>query len=68
MIIWYRKFRALDPRTRMWIGLGIIGYSGIGILVSNGAEKHFGMVATEEDKQRLRKAVPKIATVDRGRD
>ena len=52
----------------MWIGLGIIGYSAIGILVSNGAEKQFGMVASEEDKQRLRKAVPKIATLDRGRD
>ena len=49
----------------MWIGLGIIVYSGIGIFVSNGAEKHFGMVPTEEDKERLKKAIPKITTVDR---
>ena len=52
----------------MWIGLGIIVYSGIGILVSNGAEKQFGMVASEEDQQRLRKAIPKITTLDKERD
>lgn len=49
----------------MTIGLGIIGYSVIGLLISNGAEKRFGMVASEEDKERLRKAIPKITTVDR---
>lgn len=49
----------------MWIGLGIIGYSGVGILLSNGAERHFGMVPTEEDRERLRKAIPKITTADR---
>lgn len=65
---WCRKFLTLEPRTRIWIGLGIIGYAGIGTVLSNGAEKQFGMVATEEDKERLRKAVPRITTVDRDKD
>lgn len=59
-----RKFLNLSPRTRMLIGLGIVGYSGIGMLVSNGLEKQFGMVASEEDKERLRKVIPKITTLD----
>ena len=49
----------------MLIGLGIIGYSGMGILVSNGAEKRFGFVANEEEKERLRSFIPKITTIDR---
>ena len=49
----------------MLIGLGIIGYSGTGILISNGAEKRFGFVASEEDKERLRRIIPKITTIDR---
>lgn len=49
----------------MFIGVGVIVYSGVGIVVSNGAERRFGMVPTEQDKERLRKAIPKITTVDR---
>ena len=49
----------------MWVGLGCIAWSGIGILISNSAEKSFGMVPTEEDKERLRKAMPKITVVER---
>lgn len=49
----------------MLIGLGIIGYSGLGILISNGAEKRFGFVANEEEKERLRRIIPKITTIDR---
>ena len=60
-----RSFRNLQPRTRMLIGLGIIVYSGVGILVSNGAERRFDMVPSEEDKERLKRAIPKITTVDR---
>ena len=49
----------------MLIGLGIIGYSGMGILISNGAEKRFGFVASEDEKERLRRMIPKITTMDR---
>ena len=63
-----RKFHSLQPRTRMLIGLGAIGYSALGIAVSNGAEKHFDMVATEEDKERLRRAIPKITTLVRDKE
>ncbi|CAF9913641.1 MAG: hypothetical protein HETSPECPRED_001617 [Heterodermia speciosa] len=64
MSLW-QKFLNLRPRTRMLIGLGIIGYSGMGILISNGAEKRFGFVANEEEKDRLRRIIPKIRTIDR---
>ena len=49
----------------MLIGLGIIGYSGMGIVISNGAEKRFGFVASEEEKERLRRIIPKFTTIDR---
>ena len=42
-----------------------MAWSGVGILISNGAEERLGLVPTEEDKERLRKALPKITVVER---
>ena len=43
----------------------MIAYSTLGNVISDQAEKHFGMVANDDDKERLRKAIPKITTIDR---
>lgn len=60
-----RKYRGLSPKTRLLIGGGIMAYAVLGLLVSDEAEKKFGMVPTEEDKKELKSWVPKVTMVDR---
>lgn len=61
-----RSYRALAPRTRVLIGLGIMAYAGAGLLASDKAEQAFGYTPSEEDKARLREAVPRVHMVERG--
>lgn len=60
-----RKYRSLAPRTRVLIGVGIMGYAGLGLLLSDTAEEKFGLVPTEKDKEELDRIIPKIKLVDR---
>ena len=62
-----RSYRLLSTRTRLIIGVGIMTYAGFGILVSDKAEQVFGFVPTEQDKQRLQEAIPKVHALDRER-
>lgn len=64
MSIW-QKYRSLAPRTRVLIGVGIMGYAGLGLLLSDTAEEKFGLVPTEKDKEELDRIIPKIRLVDR---
>ena len=41
-----------------------MGYAGFGILMSDQAEKIFGMVPTEQDKERLKEVIPRIVIVE----
>lgn len=61
------SYRALSMRTRLLIGGGIMAYAAFGLLVSDKAEEALGLVPTEEDKQRLREAIPRIHTVERSK-
>ncbi|KAK3114108.1 hypothetical protein LTR53_007893 [Teratosphaeriaceae sp. CCFEE 6253] len=66
MPVW-QSYRALSMRTRLCIGAGIMAYAGFGMLVSDKAEEALGLVPTDEEKRRLKDAMPKIHTVDRER-
>lgn len=61
----HRSYRNLSMRSRMLIGGGIMVYAAAGLLLSDKAEQAFGFVPTEEDKRRLKEAVPKIHVVDK---
>lgn len=60
-----RAYRNLSPRTRLFIGGGVMLYAGLGLLLSDKAEQTFGFTPTEEDKQKLREIVPKVHFVDK---
>lgn len=47
------------------IGAGIMAWAGIGLFLSDKAEEKFGLTPTEKDREDLRKALPKITTVER---
>ncbi|TGZ82566.1 hypothetical protein EX30DRAFT_370637 [Ascodesmis nigricans] len=64
MSLW-SYYKSLAPRTRLYIGGGIIIYSLLGIAVSNKLEKKLDLVPTEEDKAKLDALVPHIRAVER---
>ncbi|KAK4544074.1 hypothetical protein LTR36_004572 [Oleoguttula mirabilis] len=64
MSIW-RSYRTLSTRTRLIIGGGIMAYAGFGLIASDKAEQALGLVPTEQDKQRLQDAWPKIHAIDK---
>jgi hypothetical protein len=45
-----------------------MAYAAGALYLSDRAEEKFGLKATEEDKENLRKALPKITTVERNND
>ncbi|KAK4917423.1 hypothetical protein LTR17_027070 [Elasticomyces elasticus] len=59
------SYRALPMTTKLLIGGGIMAYATFGLMASDVAEEKLGLVPTEEDKQRLKEAIPKIHAVDR---
>jgi len=65
MSLW-QSYRNLAPQTRLLLGLGIMGWAGIGMLVSGQAEKAFNMVPTDKDKENLEEVLPKVRVVERG--
>ena len=64
MPLW-QSYRSLSTRTRLLIGGGIMAYATLGLFLSDKAEETFGLVPSQEDKQRLQEAIPKIHVVNR---
>ncbi|KAI9794925.1 MAG: hypothetical protein M1835_006299 [Candelina submexicana] len=64
MSLW-QSYRALAPRTRLFFGLGVMAWAGVGILMTDQVEKTFGMVPTEQDKHRLEEVLPKVTFVEK---
>lgn len=60
-----RSYRNLSPRTRLMLGGGVMAYAVFGLFISDKAEEAFGFTPTEEDKKRLREAVPKIHIIEK---
>lgn len=60
----HRSFRNLQPRTRLYIGLGTMAWAGLGLLLSDRAEEVFGLKPTEEDKEGLKDLLPKVRRAD----
>ena len=60
-----RWYRSLSSQTRLLIGVGIMGYAGIGMLLSDRVEAAFGMVPTEQEKDKLSDALPKFKVMDK---
>lgn len=48
----------------MYIGVGVMAYSALGLALSGKAEERFGMVPTERDREALREALPKVRSVE----
>jgi hypothetical protein len=47
------------------LGCGIMAWGMIGLMVSDTAEKTFGLTPTEADKEQLKQSLPRIRTVEK---
>ncbi|KAF6234488.1 hypothetical protein HO173_007113 [Letharia columbiana] len=63
MSLW-QSFRNLQPRTRVYFGLGTMAWAGLGLLLSDKAEKFFELKPTEKDKEGLKDLLPRVRRVD----
>ncbi|KAF3043764.1 hypothetical protein E8E12_009882 [Didymella heteroderae] len=61
--LWYR---GLTPKTRMFMGVGIMAYAGFGLLISDEIERRFDLTPDEKDYEEVRQMVPKISAIERG--
>lgn len=61
----HRSYRKIPSKTRIMLGFGIMAYGAIALSVSDKAEETLGWTATEEEKEKLRDALPRIRMVDR---
>ena len=59
-----RSFSSLQPRTRLYIGLGTMAWAGLGLLLSDKAEEVFGLKPTEKDRQALEDVLPRVRRID----
>ncbi|KAF3921267.1 hypothetical protein ABW21_db0206514 [Orbilia brochopaga] len=62
----WRWFTGLSRTSRLALGGGLITYGLVGSYLTDRAEESFGLVPTEEDKQKLRGLVPKVSVVEPG--
>lgn len=61
-----RAYKGLSPRTRALFGLGLMGWAGIGLMLSPVVEERMGIVPSQEEQEELdRKLRLKIHTVDK---
>lgn len=49
----------------MLIGVGVMAYAGAGLYISDRIEEKFGLTPTEQDREELRNALPKVMIVDK---
>jgi len=63
MSLW-KAYTSLSSRTRLFLGFGLIAWSGIGLYLSDWAEKRFGLEASEHDRKKLREALPRVEVVE----
>ncbi|EEQ31741.1 conserved hypothetical protein [Microsporum canis CBS 113480] len=60
------SYRSLKPRTRLFFGLGLMGYAAFGMWASPKLEKSLGMTPSKEEQAELdRKLSINVSTVDK---
>jgi len=62
-----RSYRNLNPRTRLIFGAALMSWAAIGIYASDHLERAFGLVPTEEEKERVNVRVVRVDREDVGK-
>lgn len=60
-----RWYKGLAPKTRVYMGVGVMAWAGLGMFLTDKAEEKFDLVPTEADKRELARVMPRIIPVDK---
>jgi hypothetical protein len=63
-----QSFKNLAPKTRLFVGAGLLAWGFVGLRLSDSAEERYGLKPTEEDREALRNLGPRLVTLDRNSD
>lgn len=59
------SYTNLSPKARLGLGLGIMGWGVVGMYLFDPIVEKTGFTPSEEDKEALRRIIPKISIVDK---
>ena len=63
-----RSYKSLSPRTRIYLGLGLMANAALYLTFSEQIESVLGVRATEDEDRRLRETLPRVRTFERPSD
>ena len=64
-LISYSSYTNLSPRARVGLGIGIMTWGVMGMYLFDPIVEKTGFTPSEEDREALRRMVPKISVVDK---
>lgn len=56
----FRAYKGLSPKTRLAFGIGLMTWATIGIYGIEHIERFFGMVPSDEEREKLRLRVLRV--------
>ncbi|PVH83313.1 hypothetical protein DL98DRAFT_486674 [Cadophora sp. DSE1049] len=64
----FQSFLNLTPRTRLLVGSGFLAWGTLGLYITDRAESKLGFEATDQDRETLGRALPRVQVVERERE
>lgn len=64
-LTWLSSYNALSPKTRVIFGVGLMINAGLALQFSDKIEGALGLKPTQQDEEKLNRALPRISTVER---
>jgi hypothetical protein len=60
-----RSYKSLAPRTRIFLGLGLMANAALALQFSEQIEAALGVVPSKEEESRLKESMPRVRAVER---
>lgn len=65
LLFFIRKYVSLSPSTRLYIGVGMMAWAGLGITFTDSIGRAFGLNPKDEDREELTRALSAVRAADR---
>lgn len=62
----HRSYKALSPKTRLFVGVGLMVNAAIAMQFEDQIEDFLSMKSTPEEQKKLQSDMPKVSLIDRG--
>ena len=62
----HRSYKALSPRIRIFVGLGLMANAAIALHFEDQIEEMLGMKPTPDEQKKFQEQMPKLTFAERG--